>query len=311
MKKFTRVVAALFALLLLPATGAVAQQLPEEKLGWQIGAQAYTFKELSFADALNRIDSCGIRYVEAFPGQTIGGGLPGKMDYHMDEATRAKVLALVKQKKMTVVSYGVVRAENEADWRQLFAFAKGMGLKQFATEPDPKFMPLISQLADQHDIRVALHNHPRPSRYWHPDTVLKYTKGLSKRIGACADIGHWVRSGLDPVACLKQLQGRVFELHFKDLHETPSAEYLAAQTAPRPAAEGVGSAVSRAANRVAGPHDVPWGTGVSNIDGVLAELKRQGFKGPLFAEYEHNWGKNAPEVAQSVQNLREKIKAMK
>jgi len=302
MKTLTRTLGLLLAVLLLSTAGSRAQNRPEDRLGWQIGAQAYTFKELSFADALGRIDSCGIKYVEAYPGQTIGGGIEGKMDYHMDAATRAKVLNLLKQKGMTLVSYGVVRVNTEADWKQLFEFAKGMGIKQFATEPEPQFMPLLSKLADQYDVRVALHNHPRPTRYWHPDTVLKYSRGLSKRIGACADIGHWVRSGLDPVACLKQLQGRVFELHFKDLHEKPNAEFLAAQTAPRPA--------GAAPKRPAGPHDVPWGTGVSNVDGVIAELKRQGFKGPLFAEYEHNWGKNAPEVAQSVQNLRAKIKAL-
>ena len=34
-------------------------------------------------------------------------------------------------------------------------------------------------------------------------TLLDLCKGRGKRIGACCDTGHWVRSGLDPVACLK------------------------------------------------------------------------------------------------------------
>jgi sugar phosphate isomerase/epimerase len=288
-----------------------AQNLPEEKRGWQLGAQAYTFRELSFDAALDRIDSCGLKYVEAFTRQQIGNGISGTMDYHMEPATRTQVLAMLKQKGITMLSYGVVSADNEQDWQQLFEFAKGMGLKQIASEPDPKFLPLVSKLADQYNIRVALHNHPRPSRYWSPDTVLKYTAGLSKRIGACADIGHWVRSGLDPVACLKQLQGLIFELHFKDLHEKPSAEYLAAQLVPRPPASAGARPAGPPAGGVPGPHDVPWGTGISNIDGVLAELKRQGFKGPMFAEYEYHWGSNGAEVAESVRNLREKIKTLK
>jgi len=32
-------------------------------------------------------------------------------------------------------------------------------------------------------------------------------------------------------------------------------------------------------------HDVPWGTGVSNVQGVLSELKRQNLKGVISAEY--------------------------
>ena len=208
-------------------------------------------------------------------------------------------------------SYGVVSPNSENDWKQLFEFAKGMGLKQFASEPDPKFMSLVSTLADQYKVNVAIHNHPRPSRYWSPDTLIKYTAGYSKRLGACADIGHWVRSGLDPVQMIKKLQGRIFELHMKDLHEKPSAEYTAFQMS-RPA-PGQGGQV-QGANRPrppAGPHDVPWGTGISNIKGVLQELKRQHFKGPIFAEYEYNWMNNAPEIEQSLKYVKEVVKKLK
>jgi sugar phosphate isomerase/epimerase len=159
-------------------------------------------------------------------------------------------------------------------------------------------------LADEYKVNVAIHNHPRPSRYWSPDTLIKYTAGYSKRLGACADIGHWVRSGLEPAAMMKKLQGRIFELHLKDLHEKPSAEYTAFQL-NRPAQ---GTARPQ---QPEGPHDVPWGTGISNIKAVLQELKRQKFKGPIFAEYEYNWMNNAPEIAQSIKYVREVVGNMK
>ena len=54
---------------------ALAQTNPEDKAGWKLGAQSYTFRLFSLADALKKIDSCGLKYVEAFPGQTIGGGI--------------------------------------------------------------------------------------------------------------------------------------------------------------------------------------------------------------------------------------------
>ena len=58
---------------------------------------------------------------------------------------------------------------------------------------------------------------------------MKVCEGRSDRIGACADIGHWYRSGLVPVECLKKLQGRegyrlrigdwrvIYELHDDEL----------------------------------------------------------------------------------------------
>ena len=284
---------------------AEAQKTPEA-LGWKLGTQVYSFRMFTFEEALNKADSIGIKYIEGFPGQKVGAGIEGTMDYHMPASKRDSVLQLLKKKGIAMLSYGVVTPNKEEDWKQLFEFVKGMGLKQFASEPDPQFMPLVSKLADEYEVNIAIHNHPRPSRYWSPDTLIKYTAGLSRRLGSCADIGHWVRSGLDPVQMMKKLEGRIFELHMKDLHEKPSAEYTAFQT-NRPAP-------GQGANRPQpppGPHDVPWGTGISNIKGVLGELKRQGFKGPIFAEYEYNWMNNAPEIAQSMEYVKEVAKTIK
>ena len=328
MKKYCKGILLLFVCALF-LQKAIAQTTPES-LGWKPGIQMFSFRLFTLEEALNKTDSIGVRYIQAFPGQRIGAGIEGTMDFRMPASRRDSVLQLLKRKNITLESYGVVSPNTQPDWVQLFEFVKAMGFKQFATEPDPKFMPLVSQLADIYGINVAIHDHPRPSRYWHPDTVLKYTAGLSKRLGACADIGHWVRSGLDPVEMMKKLEGRIFELHMKDLHEKPSAEYtqfLLSRPAPgqggppqaRPAATPTppGQAPAAPAQNQPrpqgppGPHDVPWGTGVSNIKGVLQELRRQNFKGPFFAEYEYNWNNNAPEIAQSIQYVRTVVRDMK
>ncbi len=308
--------------IVLSPKNTMAQKTPEA-LGWMVGAQVYSFRMFTFEEALNKADSIGIKYIQGFPNQKIGAGIEGTMDYHMPPSRRDSVLALLKKKGVSIVSYGVISPSTEADWKLLFDFVKSMGFSQFASEPEPRFMPLVSQLADEYKINVAIHNHPRPSRYWSPDTLIKYTAGFSKRLGSCADIGHWVRSGLDPVAMMKKLEGRIFELHMKDLHEKPSAEYTAFQMSlpapgtPRPAqAAGTpppapGQPAAARPQGPAGPHDVPWGTGISNIKGVLEELKRQGFKGPIFAEYEYNWMNNAPEIAQSIKYVSEVVKSWK
>jgi sugar phosphate isomerase/epimerase len=283
-----------------------AQKTPES-MGWQLGTQVYSFRLFTLEEALDKADSIGIRYVQGFPGQKLGAGIEGTLDFKMPASKRDSVLQLLKSKDITMLSYGVVSPRSEEDWKQLFVFLKAMGLKQFATEPEPESIPLVSKLADEYSINVAIHNHPRPSRYWSPDTLIKYTKGYSKRLGSCADIGHWVRSGLDPVAMLKKLKGRVFELHMKDLHEMPSAEYIA--FAQRPRNSGTPERGGTRPQPPAGPHDVPWGSGVSNIKGVLQQLKRQNFKGPIWAEYEYNWNNNAPEIAQSLEYVKEVVKS--
>lgn len=274
MKK-THVILA-FALMLLQPL--IAQEDTQKELDWKLGSQAYTFKNFTFAETLDKIASIDLEYVEAYPGQKIGNGIEGNMHYSMDEATRNKVKELLASKGIEVVAYGVVTGENEEDWKNIFEFANAMGIKVINSEPKIEDLDMVNRLAGEHGVRVALHNHPKPSVYWHPDTVLDAVKGR-ENIKACADIGHWVRSGMDPVENLKKLEGYVISMHFKDLNEK-----------------------SREA------HDVPWGTGISNIEEVVKELKRQEFEGVISVEYEYNWDNSLPEVEKSVNYFRELAK---
>ena len=50
-----------------------------------------------------------------------------------------------------------------------------------------------------------------------------------------------------------------------------------------------------------GYHDVPWGTGVCNVRGMLEETHRQKIKAEFSFEYEYHWENSLPELAQSVE----------
>ena len=271
------------ALLFFVYTDVSGQPYPEEKLGWKLGAQTFTFKYYTFFEALDKAASCGVRYVEAYPRQPLGGGLEGVMDYKMDAAKRKAILKQVRSKGMKIEAFGVIRISGEAEWKQLFAFAKAMGIKNINTEPKEEDLAVIGRLADRYKIRVSFHNHPKPRQYWNPDMVLSaIQKADSKYVGACPDIGHWIRSGLDPVASLRKLEGHIQHLHFKDLNEA-----------------GVLQA-----------HDVHWGTGVAGVKAILQELRRQQFKGMLSAEYEYNWEDNVPDVTASIRNFRKMLEKL-
>lgn len=287
MKTASTHIFALFFLLLGACSTTIKSQktkvsYPELELGWELGAQAYTFKNYTFTEALDKIASCELRYVEAYPQQTIGGGISEKMDYTMSENSKSYIKKVLNDKGIKWRAYGVIKTTDDNEWRKIFEFAKSMEVEIITCEPETRVLDEISQLCDEFDIRVAIHNHPEPSYYWQPETVLKALEGRSEKMGAAADIGHWVRSGLDPVACLKKLEGKVYHLHFKDLNEKADKK----------------------------AHDVHWGTGVNNIPGIVAELKHQGFKGMISAEYEYNWDNNVDDVKTCVKNLRGIINAL-
>lgn len=252
---------------------------PEKKFGWHLGAQAYTFRLFTFAEALDKIDSAGLTYVEAFPGQTVGAGSTEKLNYTLSPEGKKLVKDLLKKKKITLHAFGVTGAKDAEEWEKVFQFAQEMGIKVINSEPQENQLQLVSDLCDKYKIKVALHNHPEPSFYWNPDKVLSLLEGKSEYLGVCADVGHWARSGLDPVVSLQKLQGKIFHLHFKDLNEFGKKN----------------------------AHDVHWGTGIIGMDKIIAELKRQKFKGMLSAEYEYNWENNMNDVKISAENFRKAL----
>lgn len=252
---------------------------------WKLGIQAWSFHLDPFSVALNKMDSCGVKYVEGFPGQEIGNGIEGKMDYHMSADKRKAVKKMLDKHGITMVSYGVVTPKTDSDWKQLFKFAEAMDLQNIVSEPKEEQIPLISKLCDKYKINVAIHNHAKPTSYWNPETVLETIEGASPRIGACADVGHWLESGLDPIECLKKLKGHVIEFHMKDENK-----------------KGGGK----------GAHDVPMGKGVINMAGIMQQMKQQNFKGFVLIEHEYHFKNNVPEVKAGAEYFRqEKQKLLK
>ena len=257
----TRLFAAGGALLAAMAAGIAATSAPAahrddaaaEKLGWRLCLQAYTLRSMTFYEVIDQAAALGLKCIEMYPGQTLSRDNKVKADHNMPPEVRQEVRKKLQEAGLKLVCYGVVSlGNNEAAHRKVFDFAKEMGIENIVTETTPT--ELLDRLCGEYGVNMALHNHPKS---WPPDQVLKACEGRSKRVGACADTGHWMRAGLNPVETLKKLQGRIICLHFKDLD--------------------------------AG-HDVPWGAGKCDARAMLAELKRQGFKGAISMEYEYGNG---------------------
>jgi sugar phosphate isomerase/epimerase len=240
-------------------TRAARDDAAAEKLGWRLGVQAWTFRDRTAYEAIDAARTLGLKYIELYPGQALS---PEKHDVKvgvdMSDADRDGLQQKLKAAGVKAVSFGVVGFDtNEVEARKIFEFAKKLGLENVSCEPEPDACAMVDKLCNEYGINAAIHDHPKPSRYWNPDTVLAALKGRSQRMGACADTGHWSRSGLVPVECLKKLEGRIIELHFKDID---------------------------------GGLDRPWGTGQGDARAMLAELAGQKFKGFVAVEYEDGAG---------------------
>jgi len=261
---------------LLPAAlaqEAAADQSPADKLGWQLAIHVYTFRKFSLNEGIQKTSSLGLKYL-SLSGSVNWNGKSPRVHTLSDQDLKSVHKLLKDAGIVKLVNVGIVPLPgDEAQSRQVFEFAKRAGTDVLVAEPEEAALDTVEKLAKEYNIKVAIHNHPKPSHYWNPDTVLKAVQGRSPLLGACADTGHWIRSGLDPVESIKKLEGRVICLHFKDLNEKKEGSRQ---------------------------HDVPWGTGVGKSKAIMAELKRQGFRGAFCVEYEYNWDNSVPEIAECV-----------
>ncbi|MCF8453744.1 MAG: sugar phosphate isomerase/epimerase, partial [Pedobacter sp.] len=74
--------------------------------------------------------------------------------------------------------------------------------------------------------------------------------------------------GLNPVECLKKLEGNILGVHLKDIHQSNNPD----------------------------ANDVVIGNGVINFPAIIDEFKRQQFKGVIHVECEHKMENNLAEV---------------
>src|SRR6476620_2248589 len=183
---------------------------------WKIGVQMWTFRMFPFVDALNKVDSAGVKNIEAFFDQKLGGGMRGSFGTSMSADTRNKLKQLLQSKGIQIVAMGVISPKNKDEWKKAFDLAKEFGLSYITAEPRKDQWNMVDSMAGAYGIKVAIHDHPKPNPYWSPDSVLAANHGHSN-IGACADVGHWARNGLNPAECLKKLEGHIYGVHLKDI----------------------------------------------------------------------------------------------
>ena len=258
--------------------------IPDQyKIGeFAVGTQAYTFNRFTVFEAIEKTAAAGGRVIELYPGQTLSPDNDIAFNHEVSDDIIDEVLEKLEQHDLKVVNFGVVGLPDEDVAREVFEFAQKLGVPAITSNPNThEEMDFIEPLVQEFDIMMAIHNHPRPEdedsdyRIWDPEHVLDLVADKDARLGACADTGHWIRSGISPVDALQTLEGRVISLHLKDVDRFER--------------EGV---------------DVIFGTGVGEVSGVLRELQRQNFGGHISIEYESNWYENVPDVAQNVGYIR-------
>jgi len=248
----------------------------QEELGWRLGIEAYTFHKYTLFEAIDKTAQLGLPYMGALSFQKVSQDIPKNFEPGLSDEELQQVRLKLDSAGVRLLTYYFHQIPGDPDGcRRVFDFGRKIGIETFMSEPSPDALDTIEKFCDEYNINVALHNHDRNASpvYWQPEGIMKVCEGRSRRIGACGDLGYWMRSGIDPIEAARTLKDRLLTVQMHDLDQrTPQG------------------------------HDVPWGTGAGETERFVLELGRLGIRPTMFGlEYSYNWFESMPEIAQSIQ----------
>jgi len=254
------------------------------KLGWQVSVQHYTYRRFPLFEALGKAAAVGLRHIEVRSNLKLDSNRPGvNADENMPDDARKELKARLADTGLSIPSVFADFTGDPDQAKRLFEFWKEFGAEIIVAEPLGELIGVLEELCEEHAMRLALHNHQKgQSRYWSPEIVLEVCANHSERIGACADGGQWARSGLDPVECLRQLQGRIITFHLKDVLKK-------------------GDLNSR---------NTVIGEGQADCANTLKELKRLGYQGLITIDFEHDTPALQEDMARNVAFVEEQARQL-
>ena len=187
------------------------------------------------------------------------------------------VLKTYKDAGVGIVSIGVEGFSPDAEAaRQRFEFAKKAGCKVMSANFHPgtfaKTVPVVTKLADEYGINLAIHNHG--GYHWLGNSeVLEHVFNItSPRIGLCLDTAWALDASQDPVKMAEKFASRLYSVHIKDF----------------------------VFDKAGLPEDVVVGTGNLKLPELLKTVKKSGFTGNMILEYEGDVENPVPALAKCV-----------
>ncbi len=219
----------------------------------KLGICSYSFGKGKLADEIDAIKTAHVRYINIKP--------EFHLPYDSSPSQIAEIKKLLDDNGLILAGTGAtyLLKVDAGEIRQRFEFNKALGSPLIVIGPTVETLPLIEKCVKEYDIKVAVHNHgPSDKHFPTPQSALAAIKGMDPRVGLCMDIGHTMRSGVNPTDAAKLAGARLLDLHTKDVHMAKDGKWMSADC----------------------------GDGDIDLAGLFRQLRKQGFSGFSNLEYE-------------------------
>src|SRR2546429_5255612 len=190
-------------------------------MSWKLGICSYSFtKDMKLPEAIQATQKLGVSAINTRPEL--------HLPYASTPAEIAAARKMLDDAGLQLVGTGTtyLTKMDEAEIRQRFEFNKALGSSLIVIGPTAETLPLIEKYVKEYNIKVAIHNHgPSDKHFPTPASALKVIGAMDRRVGLCMDIGHTIRSGVDPAAAAREAGPRLLDLHGKDLRKGSNANW--------------------------------------------------------------------------------------
>ncbi len=274
----------------LPLANAWGAKINSKIDGVQLGVQSYSFRDLSFDDALKAMVADGLGDCELFAphieeGHTdtppmLGGRrlTPEERQAKREELRKWRLSVSLDyfkdiRKKFDAAgvnlygyNYSFNKDFTDDEIERGFEFAKALGIHLLTASTTLSVAKRVVPFADKHKILVAMHGHSDlkdPEQFAKPESFAAALE-MSKQYRINLDIGHFTAANFDAVDYITKNHENIVLLHLKDRKKDE------------------------------GPNTV-WGEGDTPIKQVLTLLKEKKWPIPAFIEYEYKGTGTSPE----------------
>ncbi len=229
----------------------------QEQLGWRLGLTSHSGRNGSLFESIDRAAQLGLLYIEGSNLQPVSREVPKNFDHQLNDDELRQIRLKLDAAGVRLLTYHFDKLPTSGpDCRKVFEFVRKMGVETLIAGPPPEALDDLDNLCNEYDLNLALSSRGQEtaSPYGRPEEIMKVCQARSKRIGACADLRAWMRSGIAPAGAARLLRDRLLVLEIHDLDAL----------APK-------------------GRDVRWGTGAGRVGPLLEEIKRLGLKPTMFS----------------------------
>lgn len=217
-----------------------------------IGIGTYSYHNLPMEAMIAQLQALRIQEIEMSRGEFM-------LLSHPREEIFRRARARLDNASIRCVSYYAATIHDEGELDLAMRFAKLLGARNITGDATGAgLLKAIDQRCTAAKLTFGIHNHFFATKfaYESPEDVLRALAGLSRTVGATADVGQFASCGYDTVDAIRKLGPYLKLVHLKDIAAAHAED------------------------------NVLLGKGIARIPQVMAELRRMNFGGLVAIEYE-------------------------